>query len=125
MWCHFVLFIPIGGVVLFVVSRWQIAFPTYSIVSAISLFIYYEIVRAMAQPVQAGPEALLRVTATVVTVGERLGQVPHGNQLWRAVSEETLTPGEDVTIVGCKGMKVIASGALGTDVQGNHPYHRR
>lgn len=125
MWCHLMLLMPIGGLILFLALPWQIALPTYLIVSAISLFIYYQIVRAMARPVQAGPEALVGATATVITGGDRLGQVQHGNELWSAVSEEKLAPGEGVTIVGFQGMKVIVRGADQTELHGSHPYHHR
>jgi membrane protein implicated in regulation of membrane protease activity len=124
MWCHFMLFMPVGGLVLFVILPWQIALPTYSVISAISLLIYYEMMKAMGQPVRVGREALLGANARVVTGGERLGQVRRGNELWGAVSEEKLTPGEWVTIVGFQGMKVLVTSAEGTDIQGVARHYR-
>jgi len=122
MWCHLMLFMPVGGLALFLVLPWQIALPTYSVISATSLFIYYKIMKAMGQPARVGREALLGATARVVTGGERLGQVRHGNELWGAVSEENLTAGEGVTIVGFQGMKVVVSSAEGAKVQGSRPH---
>jgi membrane protein implicated in regulation of membrane protease activity len=124
MWCHFMLFMPVGGLVLFVIVPWQIALPTYSVVSATSLLIYYKVMKAMEQPVRVGREALLGANARVVIGGERLGQVRHGNELWGALSEEKLSPGEWVTIVGFRGMKVLVTSAEGAEIQGKALHHR-
>ncbi len=117
MWCHLLLFMPIVGLGLFIIFPWAVALPMYGIITAISVFIYYKIMGAMRQPVHSGREALLGATATVVTGGSSAGQIRYRNELWSAVSEGELRPGELVKIVGFSGMKLIVHDAerTGTD----------
>lgn len=123
MWCHLLLFMPAVGLGLFVILPWEGALPGYAILSAVSLFVYYKIIRAMGQPVQAGREALLGSTATVVTGRGTLGQVRCGNEVWSAVSEEKLKPGQPVRIVGFKGMKLIVSRGEETGIETSRRSH--
>ncbi|TKJ29539.1 MAG: hypothetical protein CEE40_07950 [Chloroflexi bacterium B3_Chlor] len=111
MWCHALLLMPVIGLALFAFLPWEMAFPAYAIISVASLFIYYKIMRAMRQPVQSGREAIMGAIATVVTPLDPVGQVRYKNELWSAVSEEKLRPGQPVRVVGLQGMKLIVTDA--------------
>lgn len=123
MWCHLLLFMPAVGLGLFVILPWEVALPAYAILSGVSLFVYYKIMRAMSQPVQVGREALLGSTATVLTGNGILGQVRCGKEVWTAVSEERLKPGLPVRIVGFKGMKLIVSRDEETGIETSRRRH--
>ena len=106
MWCHVLLMMPLLGLGLFALLPWPVALPSYLALVAVSLALYAKVIQAMRQPVQTGREAMLGAVVTVTRDVASRGQVRYYNELWSAVSEQRLTAGERVRIVGFDGLRL-------------------
>ncbi len=106
MWCHLLLIMPVAGLGLFAVLPLPIALPTYLVLTAISLLIYWSIMRAMHRPVTTGPEGMIDARAEAVTDISPIGRVRYRGELWQAVAGQPIPAGARVTIVSVDGMRV-------------------
>lgn len=116
MWCHLLLIMPVAGLGLFAVLPLSIALPAYLVLTAISLLIYWSIMRAMHRPVTTGPEGMIGARAEAVTDLSPTGRVRYHGELWQAIAGRPIPAGARVTIVSVDGMRVR--------VQPGRQYHR-
>ena len=117
MWCHLLLIMPVVGLGLFAVLPLSIALPAYLVLTAISLLVYWSIMRAMHRPVTTGPEGMIGARAEAVTDLSPTGRVRYQGELWQAVAGQPIPAGARVTIVSVDGMRV--------QVQPTRQYHRQ
>ncbi|MBI4186359.1 MAG: NfeD family protein [Chloroflexi bacterium] len=109
--CHLVLLMPVLGLPLFWLLPLSDALPGYGFIVLLSAGLYWPIARAMRRPVQDGFQSLVGTSAEVVS-RSRPEQLAHylvrsGGELWSAYCNEALEVGEQVKIVGVKGIGVI------------------
>ena len=102
--CHFVLTLPVLGLIVFWLWPMPIAAPVYAVILVVSLAVYYLIMRAMRRPVMTGREEILRKSGTVIEARERRIRVRVRNELWNAESSDKLRPGDTVEITGMQGL---------------------
>ena len=133
MWCHLLLIMPVVGLGLFAVLPLSIALPAYLVLTAISLLVYWSIMRAMHRPVTTGPEGMIGARAEAVTDLSPTGRGRYKGELWQAVAAsrpstdsgtgsvrgagQPIPAGSRVTIVSVDGMRV--------QVQPTRQYHRQ
>ncbi|MDP2935823.1 MAG: NfeD family protein [Dehalococcoidia bacterium] len=105
--CHLLLLMPLFGLALFLVLPLPIALPAYLLVLVASVMLFYKVMQAMKQPVYVGREALLGQEVEVVAATETPCRarylVRQGGELWSALSECQLNPGEKARIVSFEG----------------------
>lgn len=106
MWCHLLLMLPVVGLGLFAVLPLPVALPAYLALTAISLLMYWSVMRAMHRPVTTGPEGMIGGRAEAVTDLSPTGRVRYRGELWQAVAGEPIPAGSRVTIVSVDGMRV-------------------
>lgn len=102
--CHFVLTLPVLGLIVFWLWPMPIAAPVYAVILVASLAVYYLIMRAMRRPVMTGREEILRKSGTVIEARERRIRIRVRNELWNAESSDKLRPGDTVKITGIQGL---------------------
>jgi len=96
---------PLFGLAAFLFLPWAAALPLYLVISAVSLLIYAQIMRAQRAPVATGREGMIGREAQVVS--DKL--INYRGELWEAVSQEELHPGERVRIVDLEGMRAVVA----------------
>lgn len=105
--CHLLLLMPLFGLALFWVLPLPIAVPAYLLVLIASAWLFYKVMQAMKLPAYVGWEALVGQEVEVVAPADTLGRgrylVRHGGELWSALSEGQLNPGEKARIVSFEG----------------------
>ena len=105
--CHLVLLMPLFGLGLFLVLPLELAIPSYLLVLVATALLFYKVVQAMKLPVNVGREALVgqevEVVLTIDTPSMARYLVRHGGELWSAISEGQLNPGEKARIVSFEG----------------------
>lgn len=106
MWCHVLLLMPIFGLALFLLLPMPMALPLYLGLAAASGALYYKVAQAMHVPVVTGPESMLGRRARAVTAINDQGQIRYHGEVWTAVAQEPVGPGEDVIIERVEGMRV-------------------
>lgn len=105
--CHLVLLMPVFALVFFWIWPLAVAGPAYAAVSALSLWMYVWIWRAMQRPVLGGAEELLHSKGEVVEVAEDMLHVRVHSEIWNAVSAaplESFHRGDRVKVVGMSGL---------------------
>jgi membrane-bound serine protease (ClpP class) len=117
MWCHLLLIMPVAGLGLFAVLPLPIALPAYLVLTAISLLVYWSIMRAMHRPITTGPEGMIGARAEAMTDLSPTGRVRYQGELWQAVAGQPIPAGSRVTIVSVDGMRV--------QVQPTRQHHRQ
>jgi len=115
MWCHLLLIMPVAGLGLFAVLPLSIALPAYLALTAISLLVYWSIMRAIRRPITTGPEGMIGARAEAVTDLSPTGRVRYRGELWQAVASsrgsargagQHVPAGSRVTIMSVDGMHV-------------------
>lgn len=102
MWCHLLLMSPLIGLGLFLILPWPVALPLYLIIVALSFLLYAKIMQSMRRPVMTGRESLLGHVAEV-----RSGNtLKVGGEHWLIAGREQWAPGQQVRIVGFKGLRL-------------------
>jgi membrane protein implicated in regulation of membrane protease activity len=101
---HLLLVLPLLGLVLFIVLRWELALPLYVIILFVSLGIYWKIIQAQRRRPVMGKRAMIGDQAVVVKVEEGNTEVECEGEIWRAVSVHTLQPGQQVIIEAIDGL---------------------
>jgi len=104
--CHLILIMPVLGLAAFWLWPLAVAVPVYAVVLALSLWLYWLMLRSMRQPAQTGMEAILRARGTVVAREGRGMQVRVRGELWTAESSDALRPGDPIAVVGADGLRL-------------------
>ncbi len=102
--CHLVLLLPLLGLPVFWIFSLPIAATSYTVILALSLWLYYYVIKAMRQPVETGSEGLLRRVGTVVAGDSGRPRVYVASEYWNARSSDALKPGDRIKVVGLDGL---------------------
>ena len=105
--CHILLLLPIFALPLFLFLPREVALPVYIAVSAVSAALYWLIWRAMRQPAKTGIEGMMGGIGTVFQASERRTKVFYQGEIWNAVSEDQISLGELVEIIGLDHMELV------------------
>lgn len=109
--CHLVLLMPVFGLALFPILPWPVAAPTYLMVVAASVLVYYKAYQVMKQPIQVGREALVgkavEVVAVVDTPSLARYLVREGGELWSASSSCQLRRGDKAVVKRLEGTHLV------------------
>jgi len=95
---------PVFALVFFWIWPLTVAAPAYAAVSALSLWMYALIWRAMQRPVLGGVEELMHSSGEVVEVVGNALRVRVHSELWNAQSNDALRRGDHVKVVGVAGL---------------------
>jgi len=101
---HLLLVLPLLGLVLFILLRWQVVLPLYVIILVGSLGVYWKIFQAQRKRPVIGKRAMIGHRAVVVRVEGGDVEVNYEGENWRAVSVHTLQPGQQVVIEAIDGL---------------------
>jgi membrane protein implicated in regulation of membrane protease activity len=101
---HLILLLPILALALFLVFRWQIALILYLPILLGSIAVFLKVLQAQRQPRATAEEAMVGGRAVVIEVqpGEIL--VDYHGEIWRAASNTSLHPNEEVLIQAVNGL---------------------
>jgi membrane-bound serine protease (ClpP class) len=95
---------PIFSLVVFWIWPLSVAGPAYAAITALSLWMYAYIWRAMQRPVLGGTEELLHSDGEVVEVNGNTLRVRVHSEMWAAESKDILHLGDHVKVVGMTGL---------------------
>ena len=105
---HYLLLLPLLGIVLFFILPLSIAGPLYVVILIISGLMYWVIYRAMKKSHNSGIETFIGTEARVVSViepGEDARYlVKIRGETWRANSKDELQPGDRAKILSVAGL---------------------
>ncbi|BFU93403.1 MAG: serine protease [Nitrospira sp.] len=90
----------------FLQISWSVILPVVTLVAIFSLLIVSMGVRAMRRPHVTGPEGMVGLVAVARTALAPHGHVAVQGELWDAVSEQPLQPGEEAEITGVEGLRL-------------------
>ncbi|MDF0643908.1 MAG: nodulation protein NfeD [Nitrospira sp.] len=90
----------------FLQISWSVILPVVTLVAIFSLLIVGMGVQAMRRPHATGPEGMIGLVATARTALAPHGHVAVQGELWDAVSEQPLQPGEEAEITGVEGLRL-------------------
>lgn len=90
----------------FLQISWSVILPVVALAGAFSLFIVGMGVRAMRRPPVTGREEMIGLIGIVKTALTPHGQIAVHGELWDAVSERPLQPGDQAEIVGVSGLRL-------------------
>lgn len=102
--CHLILLLPVLALSVFWIWPLSVAGPVYVVITALSLWMYVYIWRAMQRPIMAGAEELLHSTGEVVEVRGNVLRVRVHSENWNAESQDTLGFGDHVKVIGINGL---------------------
>lgn len=85
---------------------WSVIIPVVTLVAIFSLLIVSMGVRAMRRPHTTGPEGMVGLVAVARTALAPHGHVAVQGELWDAVSEQPLQPGEEAEVTGVEGLRL-------------------
>jgi membrane-bound serine protease (ClpP class) len=102
--CHVVLALPFLSLPVFWLWPAQVALPVYGTILALSLWMYFYILRLMKRPVTTGSEEILRSTGKVIHGGKGKVLVRVHSETWNAVSSDRLSRGDRVQVIGVDGL---------------------
>jgi membrane protein implicated in regulation of membrane protease activity len=103
---HLILLLPILGLGLFFVFRWQIALILYIPVLLGSIAVFRKVLQAQRQPKASAEEAMVGAGAVVIEAQEGEALVDYQGEIWRAVSTVPLHPHEEVFIRAVNGLRL-------------------
>ena len=101
---HVLLFLPVLALLLFFVLPRQAAIPLYGIILLGSLYAYWKALKALRQPRVMGRGAMAGQGAVVVRVEKDKVEVAYQGEIWKALSSQTLQPGQQVIIESVEGL---------------------
>ncbi len=90
----------------FLQISWSVIVPVVALVALFSLFVVGMGVRAMRRPTVTGREELIGLVGTVKTALTPHGQVAVRGELWEAMSEQPLQPGDEAEVTGIDGLRL-------------------
>ena len=101
---HWVLVLPLLGLILFIFLSWRLALPFYLVILVVSLGTYWKIVQAQRQQPAMGRRSMIGRQAVVVWVKGSDIEVEYKGETWRALSPQPLHQGQHVMIEGVEGL---------------------
>ena len=101
---HWVLVLPLLGLILFMFLSWRLALPFYLAILVVSLGTYWKIVQAQRQRPAMGRRSMTGGQAVVVWVKGSDIEVEYKGETWRALSAQPLHQGQHVMIEGVEGL---------------------
>jgi membrane protein implicated in regulation of membrane protease activity len=104
--CHLPLLMPILGLAVYWFLPISVATIIYVIILILSAWLYYYVIKAMHRPVVSGMESMLHSDGKVVTKEGDVLQVRVHSELWDAESSDDLWPGDQIEVIGAKGLKL-------------------
>ncbi len=107
MWCHILLSAPAWALVLFLFLPFPIALPLYLFVAIGSLILYRHVWKAMQRPPVTGPEAVIGKEGVALEEIRLQGLVRCCSDLWTAITDQPVKPGQRVRVVGVRGNKLL------------------
>ena len=102
--CHLLLVLPLLGLGVFWFEPFDVALPAYLVILAISLWFYVYVMRAMHRPAQIGAEQIVNGIGEVVSAEGTQLRVRLDSEMWSAIAEVSLQPGDRVRIIGLDGL---------------------
>ncbi len=116
---HYPLWLlPLLGLALFIILPWWLALPLNVPLWAIALLGYWKGWQAQRRPPVTGRRAMIGGWAEVVRVESGEALVHYQGELWRAISPQSLHPGEQVMIEDVERLTLhvrpLASGSDGS-----------
>ena len=100
---------PVWGLLLFLLLDWTVALLVYLVGTVLSLGQAYIVGRALQQPVRTGIEALVGTHGQVLEVEGPRCLVKVRGELWRAVTEQPIARGPEVTILRVEGATLVVA----------------
>ena len=133
MWCHLLLAAPAWALAVFLFLPFPVALPLYVLIVVGSLILYRYIWRSMQRPPITGPEALIGREGIALEEIRRQGLVRCCGDLWTAIAERPIQPGQRVRVQGVQGNKllvhpvegaesIVSPGATSCHQQGGHAH---
>jgi membrane protein implicated in regulation of membrane protease activity len=104
--CHLFLLLPVITLPIFWMVPFTLALAIYIPIVAVSLWLYWYVMKAMDRPIVAGREELLRANGRVEHARGRTLEVRVHSELWSAVSSDRLKRGDAVEVTGVDGLKL-------------------
>ncbi len=86
---------------------WGVILPVVALVATFSFFLVGMGVRAMRRPTATGREEMIGLVGIVTTALTPQGQVAVHGELWQAVSEVPLQPGDEAEVVRLDGLRLF------------------
>jgi len=106
--CHLVLFLPVFTLPIFWFFPFPIALTIYLIILAVSLLLYFLIIKAMMAKPRVGKEAMLGKTGIVIQDIAPEGRIEYASEIWNAMTDNKIfSVGEKVVIRGFSGMNIL------------------
>jgi membrane-bound serine protease (ClpP class) len=90
----------------FLQISWMVILPVVALAAGITFFLVGIGVRAMRRPAVTGREELIGMVGIVTTALTPLGQLAVHGELWQAVSDLPLNPGEEAEVTGIEGLRL-------------------
>lgn len=103
------LILAIVGLGLFLVLPWWLALIFYLPILAAYLYTAWRGWQTQYLPPATGPEAMIGHRATVVRAAGGLTQVQYQGEVWRAISEQSLQPHQEVVIQAVEGLTLVVA----------------
>ncbi len=102
--CHVLWMMPVLGLPLFWMFDFSVALSLYLGILALSGVVMVLTVASIRKPASSGIEAMHGEVAEVVEAIRRRGRVRHRNEYWYAESRDPIDVGDQVRIVGHRGL---------------------
>ncbi len=115
--CHLILLLPVLALPVFWFLPLFQAVAVYGVVTALSLWVYRYLLKAMHRPVQIGVEALLGREGEVVDTAGGQVLVRVASETWTARSRRPVAVGDRVRVVRVDGL-VLELEPAGTGAAG-------
>ena len=113
--CHLILFLPVFALPVFLAFPFETALPSYLIILAVSLLVYFKIFEAMRQQVQTGREGIIGNKCLVIEDIDPAGKIRYASEIWNAKTNGSCFPkGEYVRICGMNKLMLLVE-AFSTD----------
>ena len=90
----------------FLQISWMVILPVVGLAAGMTFFLVGMGVRAMRRPAVTGREELIGMVGIVTTALTPLGQLAVHGELWQAVSDVPLNPGEEAEVTGIEGLRL-------------------
>jgi len=89
-----------------------------AIMLSFSAFTYFMGRRALGQKYMHDPESIIGAEGKVLEAFDHKGYVKIGNEYWRAVSENPLKAGTEVTVISVDGLRINVAPKPGNEISG-------
>jgi membrane protein implicated in regulation of membrane protease activity len=109
--CHIIFILPFVSLYLFYLFPFEEALPLFLFINGTSFLFYYLIYKVMKRRHECGKNAMIGTEATVIEETSSIGKIRVGNEIWYAVSDERLHPGQKCVITGFNGLTAQVAGS--------------